>query len=75
MRNKRGILATGEATGHAHSVDAEVQTLDGGVREFEGASEVVHEEHHRIALPAKKLRSAQVVEFDPISQVERTVSD
>lgn len=71
----RGILAEGEVTGHAHVVDAPVRTNQDGTRDFARATAVVHEEHGQIALPPVALRSGQVVEFDPFTEVERNVAD
>lgn len=64
-----GVLAEGEATGHAHRVPVEVErSVFGGTRYFtttEEEIEVIHEEHAPIALPPrKKMASAVVREFD-----------
>jgi len=69
------VLAYGEVTGHAHRVDAEVYEYPNGVREFEGATTITHEEHAAITLPDKKWNSAQVMEFSPLEGMVRPVKD
>jgi hypothetical protein len=70
-----GILASGEATGHHHRVTVDVYETDVGVREFDGATKVSHEEHNAIDIPHGKWLSAQVVEFDHINKILREVRD
>lgn len=69
------ILANGELTGHTHRVTVQVMERDDGVREFEGATDVIHEEHKVITLPARKWNSAPVVERDFLTDMERQVRD
>lgn len=80
MRNKRtkikgGILADGELTRHAHRVTVDVFEGLNGIREFEGPTTVTHEEHKPIELTNQKLASAQVREFDYLTQMARPVRD
>jgi len=70
-----GILAEGEATGHKHRVSVAVMEREDGVREFEGATEVLHEEHKTISLPNRKWNSGIVREIDPYSDMVRQVRD
>lgn len=74
-RDCKGILAEGEATGHKHRVTVQVMEREDGVREFEGATTVTHEEHNPITLPARKWNSAQGVEFDHVLDSDRTIVD
>jgi hypothetical protein len=71
------ILAEGEVTGHAHRVTVSVyqRAQDPAVREFDGATTVTHEEHKPIVLPKKRWASAQVIEFDHLSEMARPVAD
>ena len=69
-------LAYGEVTGHAHRVDVDVFINDeNGTREYDGPTTIIHEEHKPIAIPAKKMASAQVLEFDHLSQMQNPVRD
>jgi hypothetical protein len=67
--NGRLILAEGEATGHHHSVDASVATL--GTRDdvmyltVEELTEVRHQEHAPITLPAGGYRVVRQREYTP----------
>ena len=77
-RNKlnKPILAEGEHTGHAHVAEGvDVYEGEGGVKEFDGATTVKHEEHNPITVPNGKWASAQVVEHDHFVDMERTVQD
>lgn len=75
--NKDRALAYGEVTGHAHRVGekTEVWELEDGSREFDGATTVTHEEHKPIVLPRKRWASAQVLEFDHLTQMKNPVQD
>ncbi len=72
---KSRTLAEGEVTGHAHRVTVAVMEREDGVRCFEGATEVIHEEHKVIALPTRKWNSDKVVEYDYFTEMERQVRD
>jgi len=72
---KGGILAEGEITGHAHRVKVQVMEREDGVREFEGATTITHEEHKPITLPQRKWNSAQVTEVDHLTNITRAVAD
>jgi hypothetical protein len=66
---KRHILAHGEATGHAHTVDADCAELV----EFEGnrflrvaaATQLVHQEHAAIDLEPGTYRVSRQLEYSP----------
>lgn len=75
MKDCNGILAEGEVTGHKHRVTVQVLERADGVRVFEGATTVTHEEHKPITLPARKWNSAKVVEMDHVAQAIRQVAD
>ena len=72
---KNNILAEGEATGHAHCVDVPVFEGVGGVREFDGATTIIQEEHAPIVLPDREWASSQVVEYDYLKKMVRKVVD
>lgn len=64
-----GILAEGEATGHAHRVVGEGTRLFGSplgdvFMDVPKRIEVVHEEHKKIALPPGKYQVSIVREYD-----------
>ena len=68
-------LADGELTGHAHRVSVQVIEREDGVREFEGATTITHEEHKPVTLPLKKWNSGIITEYDYFSDMERQVRD
>jgi len=72
---KGNILAEGEATGHHHKVTVQVMEREDGMRSFDGATTVTHEEHKPITLPNKKWTSGQKREMDWVSKMERQVID
>lgn len=66
----RIILATGEATGHAHAVETVgAELLASGTERFlrvpAGGASVTHEEHAPIALPAGTYRVVVQREYSP----------
>lgn len=80
MKTKRqipgNVLADGEVTGHAHRVGVDVfESETAGVREFDGATKVTHEEHGPITLPQNQWVSAQVRELDAVEGMARPVRD
>lgn len=74
------VLAEGEVTGHAHrlpdTVDVYLNEED-GTREFtlKKPAVLTHEEHGAIELAPGKLKSGQVVEYDPFTQAVENVRD
>lgn len=72
---KDKCLAYGEVTGHAHRVDVDVYEREDGVREFDGSTTVIHEEHKPLVIPDGKWASAQVLEMDHLSQMVNPVKD
>ncbi|MFA5135530.1 MAG: hypothetical protein WC505_07130 [Patescibacteria group bacterium] len=76
---ERPILADGELTGHVHELadpEVEVYEVDNGTREFTIANptQVTHQEHGAVTLPAGAWASDRVVEYDPFNG-ERKVMD
>lgn len=74
-KNVGNILAEGEVTGHKHRVTVDVMEREDGVREFEGATIITHEEHKPVPLPNRKWNSAIVVETDHLANETRRVVD
>lgn len=71
-----GVLAEGEATGHAHRVSVTVmEDTVTGLREFHGPTEATHEEHGAIALPDLDLISGRGLEYDHFAEEARQVRD
>ena len=73
--NRGNILAEGEMTDHAHRVTVAVMEREDGIRLFEGATTVTHEEHKPIVLPPRKWNSGQKTEHDYFADMERAVVD
>lgn len=73
--NKDKALAYGEVTFHSHRVDVDVYEYEDGLREFNGKTTVVHEEHKSISLPEGEYYSDQVIENDHVNQMVRKVQD
>lgn len=76
-KRKRGVLAEGEVTGHAHVVEADVKTRADGVREFSLTKEGVvrHEEHGPVVLSPGDKTADQVREYDADEEEARKVAD
>lgn len=72
---EKKVLAEGEVTGHAHTVDVDVFEREDGLRQFEGATKVTHQEHKEIQLPEKIWLTDKVVEYDEFEQQARRVRD
>jgi len=72
---KGNVLAEGETTGHAHRVQVKVMERIDGLREFDGATTITHEEHKPITLPEKKWVSGIVQEYDYLAEMSRNVRD
>jgi len=78
-----GLLAEGEATGHAHKVNpvdlsgVDVFCDDKGNVFVDARKEfsVVHEEHKTITLPAGKYETRIVKEYDHFAEEARKVRD
>lgn len=82
MQGGRAVLAEGEATGHAHVVtEVEPGTVD--LIERDGVlylrttapTEVRHDEHAPVSLPAGSYRVRQVREYDHLAEEARAVLD
>ncbi len=75
--NGRLVLARGEATGHHHSIGAETARLFRNGRgelflECAENSELIHQEHSTILLPARAYRVVRQREYDGKSKIEVT---
>jgi len=70
------VLAEGEVTGHSHTVAVDVFE-DEGIRMFDAPNGalVKHQEHHEVALPPNTYDSDKVVEYDPITERVKKVTD
>jgi hypothetical protein len=68
-------LAEGEVTGHAHKVGVDVYETQDGLREFEGATTITHEEHDVVEISEDEWVSGRVNEFDHLEQRTRRVAD
>jgi len=79
-KNGRYVLAEGEATGHAHTIDV-MEGIDmfrsGKVLYLSlGAETIVHhEEHEPVTVPAGTFQIARVNEIDPFTEEIRAVRD
>ena len=77
---KDGVVAEGEATGHAHRV-SDIQAamvLEHGENMFINAPDgttITHEEHKPITLPPGKYKVGIVQEFDHFEEESRRVQD
>ena len=80
-RKKNNHLAEGEMTGHFHAATGDVEVFE---EVFEDSSlqlnaplgsEVTHQEHKTIELPAGTYRTGQVLEYDPAEEEAKEVRD
>lgn len=74
------VLAEGEATGHAHRLNDNVDVFEceDGTRQFElnKPTELLHEEHNPIKLPNSIVFNSGIVqEYDPFEEEVRKVQD
>jgi hypothetical protein len=73
------VLAEGEATGHAHTLESDVDVfeLENGIREFKLSQDTVltHQEHNPITLPKGTYVSDKVIEYDHFTEEARQVQD
>ncbi len=81
MRKKldRPVLAEGEVTGHCHLLDGyvEVWEVDELLREFSltEPTQLTHQEHKTIMLPARELVSGRALEYDHFAEESKAVRD
>lgn len=79
ISRKRCVLAEGEATGHAHVVEADDATLvkegDRILLHLGSEGTVVHEEHKPITLAPGVYEIGRVQEYDYFSKMSRPVAD
>lgn len=78
-RRERGyVLAEGEATGHAHTIEEEIRMVEaGGILYIGCATDVIvkHEEHDAITVPAGNYQIGIVQEYDHFAEEARNVAD
>lgn len=74
---KGNVLAEGEVTGHAHRANVSVFDAGNGIREFDSAATITHEEHKQIEVPKPKgkWQTGIVQEFDYATQERVNVAD
>ncbi len=76
---RKVVLAEGEATGHAHVLQGEVEVHQDefGPLAFdvEKPAPLTHEEHKTISIPAGKFESGQAREYDHFEEESRRVED
>jgi len=77
---KGSVLADGEVTGHAHRLadnTVDVWETDEGTRVFalSNDTELTHEEHNTVVLPAQDYECGIVQEYDPLEDAIRQVQD
>jgi len=74
-----GILAYGEATGHAHRLNGGVVLVEENgntyIRVMDKPVTITHEEHNAIALPVGDYQVIRQREYDPYEQAIRQVAD
>ena len=78
-RSARGyVLAEGEATGHAHTIDEEIELIEKDGILYIGAKSPVtikHEEHAPITLPAGNYEATIAQEYSHFEEEARAVRD
>ena len=81
VQREDGVLARGEATGHAHRLtemsDGLLTEVDGQLylSVGEGGATVRHEEHKAMTLPPGEYKIDTVREYDHFAQMARAVRD
>lgn len=78
-KRKSRVLAEGEATGHAHRAQGDVEMYELGERIFMrvlgGDCRVIHEEHGEIAIPPGDYEVRRTPEIDHFTDEARMVAD
>jgi hypothetical protein len=78
-RKSRGfVIAEGEATGHAHVIEAEIELYEkNGILYLNTSKQVqvTHEEHLPVTLPPGIWKVGTVREYDPFIEKARKVRD
>jgi hypothetical protein len=76
---KSRVLAEGEATGHKHVIEGDVELFELGdkifMRILGGDCRVVHEEHGEIAVPPGEYEVRRTPEIDHFTDQARMVAD
>jgi hypothetical protein len=76
--NGRYVLMRGETTGHAHTIEDEIELFENdGVLYMRNASdvEVTHEEHKTLEVPAGIWEVTPTHEYDHFAEAARKVMD
>ena len=78
-RNGRLVIAEGEATGHSHTITADMATLyelKGNLYvEITKPTTIEHQEHKALPIPEGIYQIGRVKEFDYLQEMERRVVD
>ena len=78
-RGERGyVLAEGESTGHAHTVQDEIEMMVSEAGMFVASEKpftITHEEHKPITIPAGKYEVKRVLEYDHFKEEAKRVLD
>ena len=78
-RKERGyVLAEGEATGHAHTIEEEIKMVEvDGILYIGCETDVIikHEEHGAITIPAGDYQIGIVQEYDHFAEEAKNVAD
>jgi hypothetical protein len=78
-RKERGyVLAEGESSGHAHTIEEEIEMVEkDGVLYIgcKGDTVIKHEEHKHVTLPAGNYQISIVREYDHFLEEARKVQD
>ena len=76
-KQKNNIIALGELTGHSHElVKGDVYKANGEkYLSLAEPSEVVHQEHNPVKLPAGQYLVTRQREYKPVKQISRLVND
>lgn len=78
MKKVGKVLAEGELTGHAHTLQkSEVIEQDNGIREFEvkDSDILTHQEHRPITLNPGQYESGRIEEYDHFAEEAKKVQD
>ena len=76
--NRGYVVAEGEATGHYHTINDEIDLLISDAGMFVSSKEsftVTHEEHKPITIPAGNYEIGRVQEYDHFAEEARDVID
>ena len=78
-RNGMNILAEGEVTGHYHGINCNssvlLATKEAKYLDVKAATDVKHQEHNAITIPAGVYTVRQVQEYDHFEEIARNTRD